>query len=147
MKSLFNERVYQEIEKRILRLSNTSTPVWGTMDVSQMLHHCQFPLKIVLQKEHPRLKNSLLARLFFKKALYNDKLWRKNLPTHVKLKVNTSKNFNEEQKLLLSLILEFYNKRQVQEWNPHPMFGKFTYEQWGKMQYKHLDHHLRQFNV
>ena len=32
-------------------------------------------------------------------------------------------------------------------WNPHPMFGKFTMEQWGKMEYKHLDHHLRQFGV
>ncbi|MCF6222561.1 MAG: hypothetical protein L3J34_02410 [Flavobacteriaceae bacterium] len=27
------------------------------------------------------------------------------------------------------------------------MFGEFTAKQWGKMQYKHLDHHLKQFGL
>jgi hypothetical protein len=30
---------------------------------------------------------------------------------------------------------------------PHPFFGIFTKEQWGKAMYKHLDHHLHQFAV
>ncbi len=29
----------------------------------------------------------------------------------------------------------------------HPLFGKLTPEQWGKSIYKHLDHHLQQFDV
>ena len=33
------------------------------------------------------------------------------------------------------------------KWNPHPIFGAFTHQQWGQLQYKHLDHHLRQFGV
>ncbi len=32
-------------------------------------------------------------------------------------------------------------------WHPHPAFGPFTKEQWGQLQYKHLDHHLKQFGV
>ena len=31
--------------------------------------------------------------------------------------------------------------------HPHPFFGKLTPEQWGKGIYKHLDHHLKQFDV
>lgn len=145
MKSLFNESAHKEIKNRIIGLSDTSIPVWGKMNVSQMLYHCQFPLKIALKKEAPKLKSNLLARLFFKKAMYNDTPWKKNLPTHSKLKVVASKNFEEEQQILLTLVTEF-NKKQILEWEPHPMFGKFTPEQWGKMQYKHLDHHLQQFN-
>ena len=29
----------------------------------------------------------------------------------------------------------------------HPIFGKMSYEEWDKLQYMHLDHHLRQFGV
>ncbi len=147
MKSLFEESTLQEIETRITKLSNTSNPTWGKMDVSQMFYHCQFPLKIALHKDHPQLKPSLLAKLFFKKALYNDKLWKKNLPTHSKLKVVEQKEFDKEKEELLNLVIEFSNQRDKKVWDPHPMFGKFTQDQWGKMQYKHLDHHLQQFNV
>ncbi len=147
MKSLFEESTLQEIESRINKLSNESNPAWGKMDVAQMFNHCQFPLKIALKKDHPKLKPSLLAKLFFKKAMYNDKPWKKNLPTHSKLKVVAPKEFESEKGKLLELVTEFSNQRDKKEWDPHPMFGKFTYEQWGKMQYKHLDHHLQQFNA
>ncbi|MBW1296694.1 DUF1569 domain-containing protein [Aquimarina litoralis] len=147
MKSLFDEPARNEIEGRIHKLSNSSDPAWGKMDVSQMLFHCQFPLKIALKKDHPAMKPSFFAKLLFKKSMYNDKPWKKNLPTHPKLKVVDSKVFEEERKQLLDLVNEFFEKRIVSEWDPHPMFGKFTKDQWGKMQYKHLDHHLQQFNV
>ncbi len=147
MKSLFESTSQNEIEDRIKSLSNNSIPEWGKMDVSQMLFHCQFPLKIALQKEHPELKPSFLAKLFFKKAMYNDKPWKKNLPTHSKLKVVDQKEFEKEKDGLLGLVSEFSNQKDKKEWSPHPMFGTFTPEQWGKMQYKHLDHHLKQFKV
>ncbi len=147
MKSLFDETVKTEIENRIKQLSETSKPSWGSMDVSQMLFHCQFPLKIALRKECPKIKPNFLAKLFFKKAMYNDKPWKRNLPTHSKLKVVDPKKFKEEKRALTELINEFSEKRNIKEWDPHPMFGKFTYDQWGKMQFKHLNHHLQQFNV
>lgn len=147
MKSLFEESTLQEIQNRIQNLSTESTPAWGKMDAAQMFHHCQFPLKIALKKDHPSLKPSLLAKLFFKKSLYNDNAWKKNLPTHSKLKVVDSKEFEQEKETLLELVTEFYNERNKTEWEPHPMFGKFTNQQWGQMQYKHLDHHLQQFSV
>jgi hypothetical protein len=30
---------------------------------------------------------------------------------------------------------------------PHPGFGPWTNEQWGTLQYLHLDHHLKQFSA
>lgn len=147
MKSLLDPTVHSEIENRINKLSATSNASWGKMNVSQMFHHCQFPLKIALKKEHPELKPNVFAKLFFKKSMYNDKPWRKNLPTHSKLKVVEQKDFETEKEDLLHLVAEFSNQRDKKEWEPHPMFGKFTNEQWGQLQYKHLDHHLQQFNA
>jgi hypothetical protein len=31
--------------------------------------------------------------------------------------------------------------------HPHGFFGKITPKQWGETQWKHLDHHLRQFSA
>ncbi len=42
---------------------------------------------------------------------------------------------------------DFHLKKDQSEWPLHPVFGKFTKEQYGKMNYKHLDHHLTQFGV
>ncbi|WP_109097933.1 DUF1569 domain-containing protein [Aquimarina sp. AU58] len=147
MKSLLDPAVHNEIENRINKLSVTSNAIWGKMNVSQMFHHCQFPLKIALKKDHPKLKPNILAKLLFKKSMYNDKPWRKNLPTHSKLKVVEQKDFETEKEKLLHLVTEFSSQRDKKEWEPHPIFGKFTNKQWGQLQYKHLDHHLQQFNT
>ncbi len=147
MKSLFDKTAKTEIEHRIAQLSDQSAAQWGKMNVSQMFYHCQFPIKVALEKEHPKMKPNFLVKLLFKKSMYNDKPWKKNIPTLEDFKANTPKNFVDEKKELLALIEEFSTKNTQTEWAPHPMFGKFSVEQWGKMQYKHLDHHLRQFNV
>tara|TARA_R100000306_G_C4352261_1_gene130743 strand:- start:438 stop:710 length:273 start_codon:yes stop_codon:yes gene_type:complete len=83
----------------------------------------------------------------FKKSLYDGKPWKKNLPTARQLRVSSEKNFSEEKDRLLQLMEEFHGKGYEHDWPEHPAFGNFTAEQWGQMQYKHLDHHLSQFGV
>ena len=147
MKSIFDESAYDEIKSRINQLNEYSEAQWGKMNVGQMVWHCQGPFNIMLQKEDYGLKPNLLAKVFFKKSLYNDKLWRKGLPTAKFLKPREDKNFNEEVGVLETLVDETFSQRDKTEWEPHPGFGYFTAQQWGQMQYKHLDHHLRQFGV
>ena len=147
MHSIFNTDSYHEILERIEKLDGNTSPKWGKMSVGQMAWHCQGPLNIVLEKNDYGMKPSLLAKLFFKKSLYNDKPWKKGLPTAKFLKTQEDKDFAKEKASLLSLIQELYSHREKQEWKAHPAFGYFTREQWGQMQYKHLDHHLRQFGV
>ncbi|MCK0160653.1 DUF1569 domain-containing protein [Allomuricauda sp. F6463D] len=150
MKSLFNNEAHEEIISRINKLSDASEGQWGKMKVAQMLHHCQYPLKISLgrynpdNKPNPMLK---LAGIFFKKSLYNDKPWRHGLPTAKGLIVVDEKIFTEEKEVLIDLTNDFHLEKNRKSWDPHPVFGSFTHEQWGQMQYKHLDHHLRQFGV
>lgn len=147
MKSLFDPKTYNEIRARINALSEDQEKLWGKMSVGQMLHHCQGPLNIMLDKNDYGLKPNWLAQVFFKRSLYNDKLWRKNLPTAKFLKVTEPKDFQEEKRNLEGLLDEFASQRNREDWKPHPAFGEFTKQQWGQMQYKHLDHHLRQFGV
>ncbi|MEO2051543.1 MAG: DUF1569 domain-containing protein [Allomuricauda sp.] len=150
MKSLFNTEAHQEILERMDALSEETKGQWGKMKVGQMLHHCQFPLKIALGRYNPNNKPNPMLKLMgklFRKSLYNDKPWRKGLPTAKGLRVTEDKNFSEEKAKLIALINDFHQEKNKEEWDPHPAFGSFTPEQWGQMQYKHLDHHLRQFGV
>lgn len=147
MKSIFEDDTYNEIKHRISELNENSQAQWGKMNVGQMTWHCQGPFNIILGKDHYGMKPNWLARALFKKSLYNDKPWRKGLPTAKFLKTQDQKNFDEEKAKLITLIDEAYAQRDKTEWEPHPAFGHFTAQQWGQMQYKHLDHHLKQFGV
>jgi len=147
MKSLFTPEAHSEIISRLEKLNGNSTPNWGKMDVAQMTWHCQGPLDIMLEHNDYGMKPSWFAKVFFKKSLYSDKSWRKNLPTAKFLKARETKDFSTEKSKLEALINEAYAQREKTEWNPHPGFGYFTADQWGQLQYKHLDHHFRQFGV
>jgi hypothetical protein len=147
MKNLFDESAYNEIRSRLNNLNESSERQWGKMTQGQMVHHCQGPFNIMLGKNDYGMKPNWFARIMFKKALYNDKLWRKNLPTARFLKETEPRDFRAEKKNLEALLDEFHSQRERNDWPDHPGFGHFTKEQYGQMQYKHLDHHLRQFGV
>ncbi len=146
MKSLFDENTFNGMLERIDALNENSSRQWGKMTVAQMVWHNQFPLAIAVKNKN-KGNGNLFVRMFFKKQMYSDKPFRKNLPTAPSLKTNEEKDFTVEKMKLRQLVIDFYECRTRKEWNPHPIFGKLTHEQWGKMQFKHLDHHLRQFGV
>lgn len=147
MKSLFETEAYEEIMERLNTLNPESQRQWGKMSIGQMAWHCQFPLKIAVKNEDRGVSGNPLIRWFFKKSLYNDKLWRKGLPTAPNLVAREEKSFDEEMPILKQLVKDCHEVKDRQNWNPHPLFGKMTRQQWGQMEYKHLDHHLRQFGV
>lgn len=146
MKSLFDSEVYTHTRHRINQLSENSQKRWGKMSVGQMLHHCQGTLNIMLKGDYG-LKPSLLGQLFFKRMLYSDIPYPKNLRTSRFLKEKEPRDFIIEKKNILAVLDEFECQRNRVEWKYHPAYGYFTKQQWGQLQYKHLDHHLRQFGV
>ncbi|QCX01094.1 DUF1569 domain-containing protein [Aggregatimonas sangjinii] len=146
MQSLFDTNTYEQVLKRIDNLSEDSERQWGKMTVGQMAWHCQFPFKIGV-KNKKEGNGNLFVKLFFKKSMYNDKPWRKNLPTAPSLKTKEDKNLEIEKSKLKQLVTDFHQCKTRTDWNPHPIFGKLTHDQWGMMQFKHIDHHLTQFGV
>ncbi|GMN10952.1 hypothetical protein MTsPCn9_27360 [Croceitalea sp. MTPC9] len=147
MKSLLTENGYSEIKERLNNLAEDSERLWGKMTIGQMAWHCKYPLKLAIDNKENNSKGNWFVKTFFKKSLYNDKPWRKNLPTAPQLRAKEPKDFKTEYEELKNLVDTFYSIKEREVWYPHPAFGKFTKEQWGQMQYKHLDHHLRQFGA
>lgn len=150
MKSLFETETQQIILSRIQNLNEASQPYWGKMNVAQMLTHCQKPLEVANGTLQLHTKIGFAKKIMFKlfkSAMYNDKPWQKNLGTVREFRITDSKEFASQKEKLTHVINEFSQLKEKTSWPTHPLFGNFTPEQWGKMQYKHLDHHLTQFGV
>ncbi|MEI9946221.1 MAG: DUF1569 domain-containing protein [Chitinophagaceae bacterium] len=149
VKNLFEKEVYDETLQRLNKLTPATQRLWGKMDVAQMMAHCIEAFKVPLaNRKLPKLFPLSLIGPLFKKKLYEDKPWRQGLPTASNFKIKDERNFEIEKKGLLELVTKFYTLGPSGAGlYPHPVFGKFTSEQWGKAMWKHLDHHLRQFGV
>ena len=149
MQSLFNKDHCEEFISRINSLNGQTQPQWGKMNVAQMLAHCKAAFSVPLSETAmPRNTLGLLIGWAFKSKLYNEAPWKRNLPTSPDFIIRDERDFEKEKRELQGLINTFYTKGPGNVGKfPHPMFGKFTPDQWGQAMYKHLDHHLQQFGV
>jgi hypothetical protein len=149
MKTLLNQSDSTELAARINKLSPDTQHQWGKMNAAQMLAHVHVGLRSA--SGELKLKRSLMG-IFFgniaKKKLTSDEPWGKNMPTDKHFVVADHRNFEEEKKAILTTIQRFSQAGASGVSNdPHPFFGKMTPEEWGRLMWKHLDHHLNQFGV
>ena len=150
MKTLFAANENQEIIERINKLTPESKALWGKMNVEQMLAHNRMPLLAAFGKEKMS-KRGLISYLFgkmAKKQILSPKSFGKNLPTDKKFIIVNTDNFEKEKQALIENVMLFSkNGPDKITKEPHGFFGNLTQEEWGMLQYKHLDHHLSQFGV
>ena len=147
-KNLFSANDIIELKDRIERLNNDTIPQWGKMTVSQMLAHCSEVLKNSLgETQQKRKLIGYIVAPFFRHRFYDSEPYKiKGGPST--FIVGDNKQFEAEKQKLLRIIIQFHTReRKSLENSVHPILGKFTPEQWAIGQYKHLDHHLRQFGV
>ena len=148
MKSMYGSPVSRELLQRIDALQNDAPRQWGKMNVSQMLAHCCVPLEISLGDKKSSI--SVLGKLFgsiAKKQLLHDRPFKQGIPTDKSFIINGTPHFDTEKQKLKSLVKRFSDTEPyLFDGRKHPFFGTMNYLEWSNLTYKHLDHHLRQFN-
>ena len=145
MKTIFDQQTREELIARINTLDDNSTAQWGKMTVYQMIKHCTMWEEMLLQKT--LYKQSFLGKLIGKFALKDmmkDEPAKRNLPTVPSFKISDNGDVNAVKAEWLKLIGEHATRKS--SGFVHPFFGLLTADQAGRMDYKHIDHHLRQFN-
>jgi hypothetical protein len=133
--------------ERIDKLQPDSKPVFGKMNVSQMLCHCADQIRIIngdLNIEVDKSINPEEVVLLVKagksvqapKGLDQSK-GEGTMPT----------TFENDREILKKIIVD-YDKLPIDfEYGIHPFFGKIDKNQWHKLVIHHLNHHLSQFGV
>jgi len=140
-----------ELIQRFEQLQADASPLWGKMNPTEMLAHCTAAIKMAFGEIPAKLRFSPLkasiARLLFIEWFP----FPKDAPTtpemHPKKKLKQSESFPEEKQTLINHLNRMNNTPAEFSFGMHPLFREMNRKQWGKLIYKHLDHHLRQFGV
>lgn len=147
--NIFDKEENLKLQQRLQNLTAEITPIWGKMNAAQMVLHCQRPIDVADGKLI--LNRSLIGLLFGKMAktsFLKDGPLKKNMPTAPQFKIQSTPEFETEKEVLQNLIKKFGTVGpQVLVNKKHPFFGAMTDEEWGILQYKHLDHHFNQFGL
>ncbi len=131
-----------------------ATPKWGKMNFQQMVEHVtaffkvstkELQFDLVSPAEHlPKLKEFLMSDKQFRE---NTKapaaiLGEEPLPVHYA----SIERAVEKLELEVSRFFDYYsaNKNATAV---HPVFGELNFEEWVRLHYKHVTHHLRQFGL
>lgn len=148
--NIFTKEVSDEVIQRINSLNPDTKPVWGKMNASQMLAHCNVPYELVYENIHkkPNALMKFIIKLVAKNKIVGEEAFGRNLKTGPQFIITDSKNFESEKLRLINYINktqqlgenEFDNKESA-------TLGVLNKTEWNNMFYKHLDHHLSQFGV
>ncbi len=150
IRNLFDEKELQTTLDRIEKLTPSTTPQWGKMNVAQMLAHCSVAYEMVYTDKHPKpgFFGRIMMKLFVKNVVVGPKPYAKNNPTAPQFKIVDERDFKAEKKRLV----DYLKKTQTLgashfDGKENLSFGPLSTKEWNMMFSKHLDHHLTQFGV
>lgn len=153
--TLANPADKQQIVARLRKIQPTSTPLWGKMTAPQMICHLADSFRVTIGEKPWSLERVSVTPIpmpdwFVKWVAFQVPLrWPRGTPTRPE--VDPEKNgtppaeFATDLNELLRLLERFTGRPRDLEWQPHPIFGCMTENEWMRWGYLHMDHHLRQF--
>jgi hypothetical protein len=71
----------------------------------------------------------------------------KNAPGPPDMLARAPSTFDADIATLRGMIERYANQDPKRKWPESRVFGRISGRSWGVLQYKHLDHHLRQFGL
>lgn len=122
---------------------------WGVMTVSQMMQHCQEPIKVAYGTLHikPHWKSYFFAR-FARKKLETPQFYHRDQSAIKEFIIKYEPDFEKAKAGLKDLVSRFAKEGHAAiKVTRHPLLGELSYHEWDVLQWKHLDYHLKQFGV
>ena len=148
--NIFTKEVTANIVQRINKLTPQTQALWGKMSVDQMLAHCNVTYEMAYEDKHPKPNTFMkfILKMMVKNTVVNETPYKKNGQTAPAFIITDAKNFEGEKNRLVSFIerSQQLGENHFDNKESHS-FGVLSKTEWNNMFYKHLDHHLSQFNV
>lgn len=148
LRTINNNIDYIEIANRVKLLSNANVRKWGRITLQQMLVHCTAQLRLALGEITSHSQGSFMMRTAIGKWIaFSNIPWPKgsNTPNEMNIEKNVFSytEIEAEKNELLNYLEKVKSSATLK---PHPFFGALSKREWGRLVYKHVDHHLKQFS-
>ncbi len=148
MGNILNPEDRKLIYCRIAKLTPESQAMWGKMNVNQMLRHLSDAIRMQLGELDVKDAGNFFTHTLLKWATIAGAPPPKNATTFPEInEVLNSVNpqdFTKEKETLNEL---FQKCIELNKHFYHPLFGTVSPNQLGKINYTHMNHHLKQFSV
>jgi len=143
-----------EFVPTLRKLSLDTPPVWGTMNVWQMIEHIAWPFKasngqFKMPLTTPEDKVERIKNI----GLLNDKPMQRNFNNPILTdEMRKPRNASVDASLIelqndINLFIQYFKTRESNHTEIHNIFGPLNYNEWLQFHYKHVKHHLEQFGV
>lgn len=150
MENILKSEGAERFISRIYRLTPKTQPIWGKMNVSQVLAHCNVTYQTVYDKNYPKPNffMKLMLKTFVKGMVVGEKPFPKNGRTAPNFLITDERDFEKEKQLLVKNIKRTQKLGEAHfEGKQSISFGELSASEWNNLFAKHLDHHLKQFGV
>lgn len=144
-KTLFDPDARRTVLRRVRHLEPDHTPRWGTMDAPTMVSHCAASLRQGLGELPASDPHPWLSRWPLDWIVIHLLPWPTGVAAPPELLDVSPDDWQGDLDDLTALIERFGRRSPHDDWPTHGLFGDISGKSWGVLQYRHLDHHLRQF--
>jgi Protein of unknown function (DUF1569) len=148
MPTFWDRSTRDEMCRRIDRLTPEARARWGKFTPAQMVAHLNDAMRMATG-ELPVAPRKLPIRYFPLKQLILYVLpFPKSAPTAPELLARCeAADLRTEQAEFVRIAERTATKSASDRWPDHPAFGSMSHKAWGKLVFRHTDHHLKQFGV
>jgi hypothetical protein len=149
MQTVFEPKDYQALLRRVDAIQANAPRQWGKMTVAQMLEHTTRAVEMATgARAAKQVWFGKLIGWMFKGGFVGPKPFGKNGPTGPDFIVHDEPDFERTKARLTTRLGELHSMGERGcDGHVHGFFGPMTGAEWGITQYKHVDHHLRQFGA
>jgi hypothetical protein len=151
LKNWFNQRDAADVLRRLDQLSVTARPRWGTFSPSMLLCHLADPVRVALGEKTALPVRSPIGRPGIAQLVVWVLPWPKSAPTAPEFLPGTGMtppgSFEIDKRTLVDLLERFSAVPPGGVLADSPVFGHLSRRAWGRLMWRHLDHHLRQFGL
>jgi hypothetical protein len=149
MQNFFNTSDAQTLLERLSKLTATTPARWGKMNAGQMLVHLRDGIDLALGKRPSTPQGPAFLRTAFGRwLLLGPVRWPPGQPAPQEMdgdrQGSSTSSFTADMALLQERLRLIEQATALQA---HPFFGQMSRTEWGRLTWKHLDHHLRQFGL
>jgi hypothetical protein len=144
MPSLLHTTEREAVLRRLRQLQPSTKPRWGTFTAPKMICHMGDAFRVGFGDVSTKRMDTLPRRTLVKWLVIYSPMPPPpgKVQTAPEMLATVPTNWSKDMATVEELIARMATTPMTAV---HPFFGPLTNDGWGRLNWKHLDHHLRQF--